>query len=527
MPLPTKSLEAGNYQPLSHPTVAKGTTPTMAKVVLALLSIGAVAALWDWPHLPEWPSAPAPKVAGSADRVLEDLKHLQQIALEHGSSRSVINGHKASVKYVVDEIGKLSSWKVWTEDVPVKVQVDEEEPVLSLLAGKHVNRTFHPRLEVATASGSGSVRVFGAPLVIVDSCSFSYKDNRDWVAVIDGTHGITPSCSACDRMVDAIREGAKGVIFINKPGNQAGYPQALPPSPGRCGRNPVYVDAMKGIGAVSLGDAAAFDFLSTLAAHPRKATVDLEVVSTFREYISKNVLADTIEGDDDSVILFGSHLDGVPAGPGVNDDGSGAMATLELARAWTESGLEPKQKIRLAWWTAEEIGLVGSRYYVDHLAKTKPEELAKIKMSLDNDMLASPNFIRGVYDGQSVADPALRVGCVAIQQFFKKHFESKGLATAPGAFDGRSDYQAFMDHGIPSGGLFTGADKVKTPEEAALFGGVIGVAQDPCYHQDCDRVEQLKGPGMQILRENMAALSQALEVYATGDLDQLLHPDSE
>ncbi len=127
-----------------------------------------------------------------------------------------------------------------------------------------------------------------------------------------------------------------------------------------------------------------------------------------------------------------------------------------------------------------EIGLLGSKYYVEQLAKNNPEELAKIKLSLDNDMLASPNFIRGIYDGASVVDSQLQIGCASIQRFFIEFFEKQGLPTAPAVFDGRSDYQAFMNHGIPSGGLFTGADKIKTPEEAFLFGGVIGVAQDPC-----------------------------------------------
>lgn len=132
------------------------------------------------------------------------------------------------------------------------------------------------------------------------------------------------------------------------------------------------------------------------------------------------------------------------------------MTTLELARAFAESGIKPRNKIRLAFWAAEEIGLVGSRYYVNQLALHDPEELSRIKLSLDNDMLASPNYIRGVYDGSTVQDPHLRVGCTSIQNLFKNYFGQFGWPTAPGVFDGRSDYVAFMDHGIPSGGLFTG-----------------------------------------------------------------------
>jgi hypothetical protein len=111
-------------------------------------------------------------------------------------------------------------------------------------------------------------------------------------------------------------------------------------------------------------------------------------------------------------------------------------------------------------------------------------------------------------------DSALKAGSLAIQNLFKGFFADMGLPTDSGYFDGRSDYAAFMDHGIPSGGLFTGADAIKTAKQAELFGGIIGVPLDPCYHQDCDRLEQLAGPGVVILQQCMQAMSFALETFA-------------
>ena len=70
----------------------------------------------------------------------------------------------------------------------------------------------------------------------------------------------------------------------------------------------------------------------------------------------------------------------------------------------------------------------------------------------------------------------------------KDYFASQGLATEPTAFDGRSDYFAFINNGIPAGGLFTGAEEIKTEEQAAIYGGTAGEAYDPCYHQACDTV---------------------------------------
>jgi Peptidase family M28 len=435
-------------------------------------------------------SKPAhPKIKANTTQVLIHLQNLQDIAIKHGNSRSTTNGHKASVKYIVDNINLYKdTWKVWTEQVDINVQVNEYPPFLSVVRPNSIMNdfVFQPRTQVATMTGSGSIKLTNTPVKFVDSC-IGVKTVDDFIAVIDATSSI-PMCGACDKMLDAIEKGAKGVIFINRPGNQAGYPKSLSPSPGRCGRNPVYQSKMKLIGAVSLSDDAAFAFMSMLLAKP-DIRMNMKVVSAYRTFPSTNVLAETHLGSSDSVILYGSHLDSVPAGFGINDDGSGAVGTLDLARAFAQSSLAKKhsklvkQKIRLAFWTAEEIGLVGSYRYVANLTKNHPEELKKIKLSMDTDMIASSNYIRGVYDGTQVQDLTLRKGCVAIQKVYQSFFASMGLPTAPGNFDGRSDYAAFMDVGIPSGGLFTGAESIKTAAQAELFGGVIGVCQDPCYHQ--------------------------------------------
>jgi hypothetical protein len=106
-----KSLEAG-YLPVQ--STASRSSSGYFKWVLALATL--VGLTWEWPF--PFPGSQR-HVVGSAERVLNDLKNLQKLALEHGSSRSVINGNLASVKYVVEEVEKLSGWKVWTEDVSV------------------------------------------------------------------------------------------------------------------------------------------------------------------------------------------------------------------------------------------------------------------------------------------------------------------------------------------------------------------------------------------------------------------------
>lgn len=194
------------------------------------------------------------------------------------------------------------------------------------------------------------------------------------------------------------------------------------------------------------------------------------------------------------------------------------MATLALAEALDRSQISSRlvQKLRFAWWTGEEIGLLGSTYYVKDLKKNSPAELNAHLLTIDTDMIASSNYVRGLWDASQLEDKKLAHACGLIQDVFKQHFNSKNLDTTPFYFNGRSDFAPFMDEGIPSGGVITGEDEIKTIEGAASFGGVVGMVLDPCYHQDCDRVETLSaGPARDILVQNLDALSFVLQYFAT------------
>ena len=205
---------------------------------------------------------------------------------------------------------------------------------------------------------------------------------------------------------------------------------------------------------------------------------------------TQNVIAETRGGDPNKVIVVGAHLDSVGTGPGINDNGSGSAALLELAKELR--GVYPKNKIRFVWFSAEESGLLGSEHYV---ASLPPAERAKIAANLNFDMIGSPNFVNFVYDGdlsdsppigEDVFHPAARPFSATIEKIFLDYFKSQRIPTAPTDFDGRSDYGPFIANGIPAGGLFTGAEGIKTPEQAALWGGTAGAPFDRCYHLGCD-----------------------------------------
>ena len=172
---------------------------------------------------------------------------------------------------------------------------------------------------------------------------------------------------------------------------------------------------------------------------------------------------------------------------------SGTIGVLVVAEALSK--YKVKNAVRLGFWGAEEFGKLGSFHYLKTLNGSisgSPAEAAKVRAYLNFDMIASPNYVLGIYDGDGSAfnfsGPA---GSDKIEKDFEKFYEANGKPHVPSLFTLRSDYAAFLENGIPSGGLFTGAEVLKTEEEAKMFGGEAGKALDPCYHQECDTIDNL------------------------------------
>ncbi|MBC7876817.1 MAG: M20/M25/M40 family metallo-hydrolase [Anaerolineales bacterium] len=197
-----------------------------------------------------------------------------------------------------------------------------------------------------------------------------------------------------------------------------------------------------------------------------------------------NVIAESKGGNPNNVIMAGAHLDSVQAGPGINDNGSGSAALLEVAEQMAK--VNPRNKVRFAWWGAEEAGLIGSTAYVNGLSQADRD---KIALYLNFDMVGSPNHVFFIYDGDdsdATGAPAGPAGSAQIEKTFERYFNSVSVPFKGTDFSGRSDYGPFIAVGIPSGGLFTGAEGIKTAAEAAIWGGTAGQQYDPCYHLACD-----------------------------------------
>jgi Zn-dependent M28 family amino/carboxypeptidase len=242
--------------------------------------------------------------------------------------------------------------------------------------------------------------------------------------------------------------------------------------------------------------------------------VDVNVDITNDTRTTYNVIADSKGGDPNKVLVVGAHLDSVTKGPGINDNGSGTATNLETAIQMDKLKIKPLQKVRFAFWGAEELGLLGSTHYVKSLSD---EGLSQIYANLNFDMLGSPNYVRFVYDGDGSSEgPKGPPGSAQIESIFNDYFASKNLATAPTAFDGRSDYGPFIAIGIPAGGLFSGAEGIKTEEEAAIYGGTAGEPYDACYHQACDTTNNLSTKALGEMGDAVAHSVMTLARTKTG-----------
>jgi Zn-dependent M28 family amino/carboxypeptidase len=401
--------------------------------------------------------------------VREHQAALQRIADANGGTRADSTpGYAASVDYVLDVLAD-AGWEA--EKVPFSYEATDS--LLRQLTP--VQATYATGAYTGTGEGDVTGNVIPVDLALTgDRASSSGCEAADFAGLdFSGTNDIAliqrGTCGFNVKALNAEAAGAEAVIIFNQ-GNAADRLGLIVGTLG--GENVV------GIPVVG----ASFAQGEALAAAGSTAQVKVD----FLTRNSFNVIAELAGRNDDNVVMAGAHLDSVPEGPGINDNGSGSAALLEVAQAMTK--LRPENTVRFAWWGAEEEGLIGSTRWVSQQSQA---ELDRIALYLNFDMIGSPNYIFMVYDAnessfQAPAGVTIPEGSAAIERVFESFYTLRGEPYDDTLFSGRSDYQAFINNGIPSSGLFTGAEVVKTEEQEDIWGGTAGQAFDPCYHQACD-----------------------------------------
>jgi Zn-dependent M28 family amino/carboxypeptidase len=398
--------------------------------------------------------------------LLEGSQQLQTFADEAGGNRAFgSTGHNATAEWLYQTLLKTGYYDVY------------KQPFVELFTAATT------RFEVGGEEIPASYMTFGpsgdvdANIVKVDNLGCDVADFpagvADQIALIS-----RGECPFADKAANAKTAGAAAALIYNN--------EPIQPLSGTLGGEGDYVP-------VAGVTKEAGESLIAQLGNGTALSGSLSIDAIRENRTNYNVIAETKEGDHDNVLMIGGHTDSVFAGPGINDDGSGTIGSLMTGLALTD--FKVKNAVRLGFWGAEEYGKLGSFYYMKTINGTfggSAAEANKIRAYLNFDMIASPNYVLGIYDGDGSAfNFSGPTGSDKIEKDFEEFYEERGLAHVPSLFSLRSDYAAFLENGIPSGGLFTGAEELKTPEEAQLFGGEAGVALDACYHQACDTIDNL------------------------------------
>jgi hypothetical protein len=356
----------------------------------------------------------AARSAPPRDRAGEHLAALQRIADENGGTRAAGSpGDRATSEYLAGRL-RAAGYRVTVQDFSVPYYREHRPPRL-VVDGRRVPRI---RAFQFSPSGRATGRVRAAAGL---GCSA-----RDYAGFQRGEIALVRrgKCVFVIKADHARRAGAAAVLIANdRPG----------PTPG------TLYQPRAGIPVLGVERDAPFA--------GRTATVRVQADSENSE--TTNVIAEIGPADAERVVMAGGHHDSVPAGPGLNDNGSGTVALLSVAERIDADRLPPGSALRFGFWGAEEIGLVGSRRYVDGL---DAEQRRRIVAYMNLDMVGSPDAEPAVYDTGNRVEAMLR-----------RHLPPDAPQER---LDDNSDHASFETYDIPTGGIFTGLDD--------------------CYHEACD-----------------------------------------
>ncbi|KFY76952.1 hypothetical protein V499_03536 [Pseudogymnoascus sp. VKM F-103] len=419
-------------------------------------------------------------------RRAEQLFEIAKLSIEeYGHPTRVIGskGHLGTVDYIYSTIADLGDYYSLSNQTFAAVTGNVFESRLVL--GHEVPKSAAPMGLTPPTKNRGPV--YGQLRLVshygCDEHDFESDGKGPWIALV--SRGICPFGT---KSANAGKAGAIAVIIYN---NEKGGVSGTLGQPSK-----------HHVATFGISDTDAAPYIEKLkGGHPVDSIAFIDaIVDTIR---TTNIIAQTRGGDPENCVMLGGHSDSVAEGPGINDDGSGSISLLEVATQLTRFSVT--NCVRFAWWAGEEEGLLGSDYYVAQLSAAENQ---RIRLFMDYDMMASPNFAFQIYNATDAVNPA---GSQQLRELYADYYEAQSLNHTLIPFDGRSDYDAFLRSGVPSGGIATGAEGIKTAAEAEMFGGSAGEWFDPCYHQLCDNLSNLDMVAWEV---NTKLIAHSVATYA-------------
>lgn len=399
------------------------------------------------------PTDGPPQFAVDAAHLRADLETLQRIADANGGIRAVgFAGYEASVDAMSARLEGIG-FEVETPSVSFTGFVELAGGSL-VVGGSQFDAPDDLHALIYSAGG-----VVSGPVAVLDEsgCEADHFAAVPAGAIVMTTGG---GCFRRQQALNAIDAGAAAFIV--------GYPGR---GPGEIYR-PTLIDPTGiTIPVISVTEEAV-DALT--AAEGRDATIAVETERA--PATLRNVVGSL--GDGPHALMLGAHLDSVLDGPGLNDNGSGVAALLEVARAMAEAGVPEGWTVRIGLWGGEEFGDIGSRAYAEASA-------ADVVAYLNLDMTGSLNGATLVYDEAGAAP-----GSEDITSAYESWLDARGEEHASVDIGGSSDHFAFNQAGIPTGGLFSGAGDSGSAAQPSASGS-SAEPPDACYHLACDTIDNV------------------------------------
>jgi hypothetical protein len=385
----------------------------------------------------------------------------------HPSRNSGEPGYKASADYVAG-VMRAAGYKVTLQEykfnyfsfVGTPVMREESPTPHSFVLGTDFNPGPVVGTTTATLQPAGGIVVPATPT----PSSASGCQAADFAGFSPGNIALIQrgTCTFAQKVANAQAAGASAAVIFNE---------------GNPGRTAVFAGGLAGTEQIPVLFTSYDVGTQLLAQSGAVLTIDVQaIVDPNRS--DWNVIADSKGGDPNNILVIDAHLDAI-YGAGMLDNASGSAAILDIAQQLRNTNT--RNKLRFIWFGGEELGLLGSEYYVNTLPAA---QLAKIKFDLDADVLATPNYVAGVLDPKdgvtlfgrgpgTAVSPSIWAPSGIARDFGIDYLNSIGKNHILFSADG-TDALNFQLAGVPASGVLTGQDCCKLASDVSLFGGYEG-----------------------------------------------------